>query len=279
MRRSRHTLAVALLAFTGVGAALAQSVQTGDAWIDSPLPGSVLPLGPVAVIAHTADSTGIVTGRLDVNGVTVATVEPSNLWGTLADLRFEWVPTDPGFYELAVYGQARNGTWTPPGLTRVEIVGSGPASTTTTSTTRPPTTTTTRPTTTTLPTTTTVPPTTTLPPTTTTTTTIATTTTTRCVIGIPSPTGPSEVQRSKTVLLSWTYSGCAVEEFEIQLSREPGFARIEQTGAAGGELRSLPVTLPDCGTWYWRIRTYDLGVAGPWSGPGSFSVDTGRGCP
>jgi hypothetical protein len=47
-----------------------------------------------------------------------------------------------------------------------------------------------------------------------------------------------------------------------------------------GDQRSTSVSVgADCTTYYWRIRTFDLGSQGPWSSAASFFIQTGRSCP
>ncbi len=281
----RLAFATILLALT------AGAVRAADggshAWFDAPLAWQPVPVGPVEVLAHVAIPAGAAEVRLDVDGVTVATATPDQAGQSLTTAAFTWTPIASGLYLLEVFGRPESGDWQPPGV--LEVTVTGPASSTTTSTTttttRPAVTTSTTTTSTTAPATTTTSTTTTSTTTSTTTTTSSTTTTrpttttTSCLLGVPAPSGPTGGVSTKTPTLTWSYSACQEpEEFEVQLSRDAGFARIEWSQGAGGELRALQVGPIDCATWYWRIRTYHLGTTGPWSSAGSFVVNAGRSC-
>lgn len=99
-------LAAALLLAAGplLGrAALADATS----WIDAPLDGSVLPLAPVDVVAHSADQAGIAEVIFDVDGADVdAAVQPAAASSRLVTSRFRWVPPGFGTYVLTV--RARN---------------------------------------------------------------------------------------------------------------------------------------------------------------------------
>ncbi len=240
------------------------------AWFDAPLGTEVVTSVPVAIVAHVAEPTGVAGAEVAVDGEVLAGVPGTG--EALQLVEVEWKPTESGTYFLSISGRGMGGDWGEPGVVVVTVdLGpgeGGPADTTTTST-RPTSTTTTTPRPTSTTTTTTRP---------TTTSTTTTTTTTACALGIPSPTGPTGSVALNVVTLTWSYPGCREpEEFELQLSREPGFARIDHTGAAAGDQRSWVSPPLACATWYWRIRTYDFGSYGSWSSTGSFSVSM-RGC-
>ncbi len=277
-RRLASLPIAALLVLTGQ---LAQAQDGGgEVWIDQPLGAVVITWTPVTVTAHATHPAGVTKVRLAVDGGTVAEVAAGG--ETLETVEMSWAPPGSGVYLLEVSGFG-GGEWGIPGSVVVTVdLGETEVITTSASTTTTPraTTTTTSTTTTTTPRTTTTSTTTSTTTTTTTTAPTTTTSTTTCNLGTPSPAGVSGTGTfSPTV--SWFYSACREpEEFEIQVSRTTDFLRLEWEGLAAGDQRSTTVDVPaDCTTYYWRIRTYDLGSYGPWSGVASFSVQTGRSCP
>ncbi len=239
----------------------------GTAWIDQPLGWVPITSVPVTVTAHATHPSGVDEVRLDVDGETVANHGAGG--ETLETVEFSWNPPGAGTYLLEVFG-ATQGEWGEPGSVIVTVVGdeTAPTTTSTTSTTTPRSTTST--TTSTTSTTTT---------TTTTTTSTTTTTTTVCGLGVPSPAGVSGTD-TYFPTVSWSYNGCREpEEFEIQVSRTPEILRPESTWASGDSRSSSVSVSANCTWYYWRIRTYDLGSYGPWSGTSSFYVQVGRTCP
>ncbi len=291
-RRLASLPIAALLVLTGQ---LAQAQDGGGkVWIDQPLGAVVITWTPVTVTAHATHPAGVTEVRLAVDGGTVAAVAAGG--EMLETVEMSWAPPGSGVYLIEVSGFG-GGEWGSPGsvvvtvdLGETEVTTTTAPSTTTTpraTTTTSATTTTTTPRTTTSTTTTTTTPRTTTTSTTTSTTTTTTTprtttttSTTTCNLGTPSPAGVSGTGTfSPTV--SWSYSACREpEEFEIQVSRTTDFLRLEWEGLAAGDQRSTTVGVgADCTTYYWRIRTYDLGSYGPWSGVSSFFVQTGRSCP
>ncbi len=280
------------------------------AWVDDPLDGSVLSAdtGQLTVVAHATDPDGIDTVVLSVDGdeVDTTTAAPEQL----VTARLRWTPPGPGTYHLAVVGRDPAGHPTPAGLATVQIGTGADQSTTTTtvpsSTTVPPdttagelaagstsstsdttsttastssTTATSQPasttTTTTRPTTTTTRPTTTTTRPTTTTTTRPTTTTTACTPSTPRNTAPADgtSTTSRTPTLQWAYSTCTPDQFQIELSRDPQFLRIETAGSVPGSSTSwTPGTLA-CGTqYYFHVRAVVGRSIGAWSTPTSFDV-------
>ncbi|MFH1184830.1 MAG: hypothetical protein V1755_07305, partial [Chloroflexota bacterium] len=71
-------------------------------WIDEPLDGSTLPLGPIVVRSHAASDGGTKSATLLVNGAQVRTdgaADPSN---PLVEIPQVWQPEAPGDYTLQV---------------------------------------------------------------------------------------------------------------------------------------------------------------------------------
>ena len=244
------------------------------AWIDDPLPGAVLDVGSVEIVAHAFDPAGVATVVISVDGDPIAEVSPAAPGDRFVIVRTQWDPPGPGTYLLRAQGRSTGGDAGAAASAVIEIEGTAPSTTTTTTAVPSPTTTTAPPSTT-----TTQPPTTTTtqPPITTTTST-STTTTTSCDLGMPAPTGPTGSVSTPSPTLTWSYNGCREPfDFEIQVSRDSTFTRVELDVNAPGTVRNLAVGPLSCDTWFWRIRTLDVDT-GPFSGVVSFTVIGRLGC-
>ncbi|MCS6962962.1 MAG: hypothetical protein NZM16_02805, partial [Thermoflexus sp.] len=62
------------------------------AWIDEPLNGAALPLGPLLVRSHIASEHGVVSVTLLVNGEAARTDSPSDPSGRLVEITQVWMP-------------------------------------------------------------------------------------------------------------------------------------------------------------------------------------------
>lgn len=278
----RVTALVTVAGLVVVGAVRAAPAADGQAWIDAPLSGTVVGPAAVEVVAHATDPDGVAEVRLDVDGVTVASVVPPDAGEPLVTASLAWTPAEPGLHRLEVFGRDRSGEWGSPGRVRVSVdLGDGSTTTTSVATTTvtttlvpDPTTTlptrpgTTMPTTTAPPVTTSTVPRTTVPP-----------ATTVCAVGEPTPSGAAGTD-TLTPRLSWTYAGCREPaQFDVQVSRDAGFARVETSGSVGGGSRTWTSDpLSDCTSYFWRVRADDGGSPGPWSSAASFTVQTVRSC-
>ena len=168
-------LAVVVAASVGVGvgfiwptnAASSPADGPARAWIDDPLDGAMVALGPVEVVAHAYDPARLAKVTLMVDG-TVVVENPLDDTGVLAYATWTWTPEAEGVYVLEAFGTGRNGTI---GLAGRAVVTVGQRSLATSTTTTVPDSTTT-----------------TLPESTTTTILAGTTTTTVTVTTRPTPT-------------------------------------------------------------------------------------------
>lgn len=72
------------------------------AWIDQPLDGSTVPLGPLTITAHASSKAGVrqISFYKDFTSPAIATVNTKDL--TLAEAEIEWTPIEPGEYVLWV---------------------------------------------------------------------------------------------------------------------------------------------------------------------------------
>ncbi len=262
-------LAVATALVGLLTASVAVAPDSARVWIDDPLPGNVLELGPVGIVAHAFDPVGVAAVAISVDGQVIAEVAPSAYGDRFVIVRMQWDPPGPGTYLLQAQGRSTDGGLGPVTSAVIEIEGAEPTTTTTqphatTTTTVPPTTTTTAPTTT---TSTTV-------PATTTTTAATTTTTAACTIGTPVPMAPSDGSATgSTVTLGWFYTGCEPAGFTVQISLVRDFAIVEYPGTVAGTERSWTTTVACFANYFWRVRAEDVD-AGTWSDTWTFTTDT-----
>jgi hypothetical protein len=288
----------AVLAVAG-GAAIGTAVLVDDArvvatdgpraWFDEPLDGAYLDEGPVHIRVHAAHPEGVVDIVLSVDGDEVAVLDTGG--GRLVTAASDWEPPDEGVYVLEVVGRDNDGDLTAPASVVVGI-GVDPTSakfaatsttvaagaTSTTSTTAPGETTsssgdgatttsgsatsgTSATTATTKPTTTTAPP---------------------CP-GTPtlvSPVGGAVVP-SFTVTLDWGYTGCTPELFEWQVSFDPSFTRVVDSGTKDPPETEADVAFTcaaDRGRdIYWRVRAHRGGPVTT-SATGHFELPSPRLC-
>lgn len=92
-----------------------------QAWIDAPLNGTQLPLGPVEIVSHGSDLTGIQQVELSVNGQVIRTDANPNKSQTLVTMRQEWQPAGPGVYEISVRAQSGGGEWSQPAAITLNV--------------------------------------------------------------------------------------------------------------------------------------------------------------
>jgi hypothetical protein len=81
------------------------------AWIDSPLNNSTLPLGPIEIVSHSSDATGITQVELSVNGAVIRTDPNQAADQHLILMSQKWTPPSSGNYKVAVRAQNVNGGW------------------------------------------------------------------------------------------------------------------------------------------------------------------------
>ncbi len=271
-------LLVAISVGAGVGLVWPQNAATSPAdgppraWIDDPLDGATVDLGPVEVVAHAYDPAGLTGMRLMVDGAVVAE-NPLDAAGVLAHLTWTWTPPADGVYVLEVTGSGKSGTGLPGralvivGRTR----GTAPTSSTTSTTTTIPVSTTTSigssSTVTTLPaTTTTVTTATTVPTSITTTTTVPTTTTSPGPCTPPAPIllspldGAAYIGPDLSLTLDWSaWRGatptCQPSGFYAELARAPGARPIASQHFGPETTEWIPSrTVWSCNAdHYWRV--------------------------
>ncbi|HZY43837.1 MAG TPA: Ig-like domain-containing protein, partial [Anaerolineae bacterium] len=99
-----------LVACTGSNPQSTASIGT-LAWIDAPLNGSTLPLGPINIVSHSSDATGITQVELSVNGTVVKIDQNQDASQHLVVMNQMWTPTASGNYQLFVRAQNSNGGW------------------------------------------------------------------------------------------------------------------------------------------------------------------------
>ncbi|HSM01773.1 MAG TPA: hypothetical protein VK960_04925 [Acidimicrobiia bacterium] len=244
--------AVVLLVVVSAAQVLGQTPDVEQAWIDAPLEWVVIDHAPVGIVAHVADPDGVGMARLEVDGSVAEDVATGG--GMLEVVEFSWSPDGSGVYELRVIAYDRVGRrGGESAITVVVELEDAP------------------PTPTTVATTTTVPATTTTMAATTTT---AQVTTTTCGPGVLVATGPTGMVLTETPTLTWSYSGCEPEYFEVQISNVSDFTTILTTEyiPGGGRQWAVPDPLETCDTFYWRVRTWEEAGVGAWSNVVMFEV-------
>jgi len=75
-----------------------------QAWIDAPLPGSILPLEAVEIVAHASSPDGIASFEISLNGQVLANTPPdsASIENSMMFTRFIWQPAAPGMYLIEV---------------------------------------------------------------------------------------------------------------------------------------------------------------------------------
>lgn len=99
------------------------AASSPQAWIDAPLEGSSLPLGPIDVLAHGADPGGVSQMELTINGRPEGSPSLPEGGTSLVHVTWNWDPPGPGSYMLQVRSRDLAGTWSPPAQARIDIVG------------------------------------------------------------------------------------------------------------------------------------------------------------
>jgi hypothetical protein len=79
-------------------ASCAAQGQGPRTWLDRPLDGSHLPLGPVTILAHSSDADGVVSFEFFIDQELLATAPAGG--GRLEDATVGWSPTEPGTYTV-----------------------------------------------------------------------------------------------------------------------------------------------------------------------------------
>jgi len=98
MRRSIFCSIGVLLISLFLVASCAAPGQGPMTWLDRPLDGSHLPLGPVTILAHASDADGVASFEFSIDEDPLATVPASG--GRLGDATAGWTPTEPGTYTV-----------------------------------------------------------------------------------------------------------------------------------------------------------------------------------
>jgi hypothetical protein len=140
------TLGLVLVAATALPTLTALGATKPKAWIDQPLPGSMLPLGPTPVLVHLASDSGIGTVRFLIDGIPAATTGAPA--GDLVVVEWSWQPVEVGQHLLTVVAESTEGMAADPvsvGVTFMEgglpteTAGPGPSPSTGASAPPPPT--------------------------------------------------------------------------------------------------------------------------------------------
>ncbi len=97
---------------------------TSQAWIDAPLDGMTLPLGPYTIVFHASAPLGVKLMEVRINGQVLASLPNPDPAQGLVHLEQAWQPQAPGRYVIRVRAQDTAGTWTDPDEVSVLIESS-----------------------------------------------------------------------------------------------------------------------------------------------------------
>jgi hypothetical protein len=84
----------------GLASCAPSSTQGPSAWLDQPLDGAKLPLGPQEITAHGSDADGVAGLEFYVDGVLLTRATTTG--GVLGQATAGWNPTTPGVYTVSV---------------------------------------------------------------------------------------------------------------------------------------------------------------------------------
>lgn len=101
---------IVLLSFSGGAAAADPPGAEARAWIDAPLHGSQLPLGPVELLVHATDARGVDRVELRVDGENEADASPDGD-PAFVHLPLAWTPSVAGEFLLEVRARNPEGAW------------------------------------------------------------------------------------------------------------------------------------------------------------------------
>jgi hypothetical protein len=274
-------LAAAIIA-SSLPAVLAAGATKPKAWIDRPLPGQILPLGPTVVTVHAASDLGIAKVRILVEGIPAAELTAPT--GDLVTFDWTWQPPGPGSQLLTIVAEATGGSPSEPVSVAVTFVdGDEPAATATPASPRPadsPV-----PTASPEPSANATPKPNPSPKPTPRPTPKPKPTPTPCTPTAPRLLVPFDGTRLDEAqpLFEWAIdsAGCAWTRFRIQVSHDRTFGTIDQQATLPADLTNWQADpgLEACTTYSWRVRARGSGGAwGPWSTAWTFDI-RGRTCP
>lgn len=90
-------------------------------WIDAPLDGSSIPLGPVIVRSHAASDGGTAQAVLMVNGAQVRVDQAADSSSPLIEFAQTWIPAAPGEYTLQVISTDNSGNEGRSNMVRIQV--------------------------------------------------------------------------------------------------------------------------------------------------------------
>jgi hypothetical protein len=123
MGLTMRRLAAVSAAIVVMSAALAAAVAAAGkprAWIDQPLPGAILALGPTPVTVHAADDGGIASVRISVDGQPASELPAAG--GDLVTVQWSWAAASLGTHLLTVVAVNAAGTPSDPVSVAVTFV-------------------------------------------------------------------------------------------------------------------------------------------------------------
>ncbi|GAB4497320.1 MAG: hypothetical protein OHK0052_08750 [Anaerolineales bacterium] len=99
-----------------------ETYSAPQAWIDSPLTGTTLPLGQVEIISHAASPDGIAQVELSINGAVLRSDANPNPGEPFSLARQFWLPAAGGTYQVSVRTQSAGGAWSAPASVTITIL-------------------------------------------------------------------------------------------------------------------------------------------------------------
>ncbi len=107
-------------------AACGASTQGPTTWLDRPLDGATIPVGPVTIQAHASDAGGVAGFKFFVDDDLLVTVPADG--GRLAEATAAWNPTAPGTYVVRARATDPQGNVGPDAFSSVTVGQPSPAS-------------------------------------------------------------------------------------------------------------------------------------------------------
>jgi len=94
-----------------------------QAVVDSPVDGTLLPMGAVEIVYHATAEEGVAAVELSVDGQVLSNVTSPDSKQQLTTLTYTWQPSVGGAHVIRVRAQSSTGEWSEYGMTTVNIEG------------------------------------------------------------------------------------------------------------------------------------------------------------
>jgi hypothetical protein len=139
MKYKIHLIAILLIMGVSISACTPEDIPesnivSSQSWIDKPLDGSVLPLGLIEIVSHSANENGITEVETSINGEVIAIHSNPNVSQTLVTVYQDWNPLAPGKYTIMTRAKDPSDLWGEPAQADITILGAETSTPTSTST-------------------------------------------------------------------------------------------------------------------------------------------------